>query len=192
MGWNLFELLSLAFMNLQRELVLCSHDILACKRDQVARSLLVHNPFFLPEVSSESATTSLKGHTDDYKSCSDAIQRSDDITVDSTVSVKHRIKVPVSMDADQKTDDDSSTSQIFLARKLTERAQFSGKQIPHRPSSAASPNLSDEGGWRSKSRKVWSILEKYTTLLTLFSTGIWVNAPALFIHSMPRHLKKSL
>jgi hypothetical protein len=166
MGWNLFELLSLAFMNLQRELVLCTHDILACKRDHVARSLLVNNPFFLPEVSSESATTSLKGNTDDYKSCSDAIQRSDDITVDSTVSVKHRIKVPVSMDADQKTDDDSSTSQIFLARKLTEREQFSGKQIPHRPS-VASPNLSDEGGWRSKSRKVWSIFVNHATLVTL-------------------------
>ncbi|KAE8077390.1 hypothetical protein FH972_015958 [Carpinus fangiana] len=143
----------------KRELVLCTHDILACKRDHVARSLLVNNPFFLPEVSSESATTSLKGNTDGYKSCSDAIQRSDDITVDSTVSVKHRIKVPVSMDADQKTDDDSSTSQIFLARKLTERAQFSGKQIPHRPS-VASPNLSDEGGWRSKSRKHAETFEK--------------------------------
>ncbi|XP_041013477.1 uncharacterized protein LOC121256681 isoform X7 [Juglans microcarpa x Juglans regia] len=137
----------------KRELVLSSHDILACKRDHVARSLLVHSPFFLPEVSSESATTSLKGHTDGYKSCSDAIQRSDDVTVDSTVSVKHRVKVPVSMDSDLKTDDDSSTSQIFLTRKLTERAPFSGKQIPHRPS-VASPNLSDDAGWRSKSRKI--------------------------------------
>ncbi|KAG7980878.1 hypothetical protein I3843_05G205300 [Carya illinoinensis] len=143
----------------KRELVLSSHDILACKRDHVARSLLVHSPFFLPEVSSESATTSLKGHTDGYKSCSDAIQRSDDVTVDSTVSVKHRVKVPVSMDSDLKTDDDSSTSQIFLTRKLTERAPFSGKQIPDRPS-FASPNLSDDGGWRSKSRKHAETFEK--------------------------------
>ncbi|KAG6655612.1 hypothetical protein CIPAW_05G229100 [Carya illinoinensis] len=133
----------------KRELVLSSHDILACKRDHVARSLLVHSPFFLPEVSSESATTSLKGHTDG----------SDDVTVDSTVSVKHRVKVPVSMDSDLKTDDDSSTSQIFLTRKLTERAPFSGKQIPDRPS-FASPNLSDDGGWRSKSRKHAETFEK--------------------------------
>ncbi|KAG6707308.1 hypothetical protein I3843_06G023500 [Carya illinoinensis] len=143
----------------KRELVLCSHDMLACKRDHVSRSLLVRSPFFLPEVSSESATTSLKGHTDGYKSCSDAIQRSDDVTVDSSVSVKHRVKVPVSMDTEQKTDDDSSTSQSFLTRKLTERAQFSGKQIPHRPS-VASTNLSDDGGWRSKSRKHAETFEK--------------------------------
>uniref|UniRef100_A0A2N9FXG7 PHD-type domain-containing protein n=1 Tax=Fagus sylvatica TaxID=28930 RepID=A0A2N9FXG7_FAGSY len=145
----------------KRELVLCSHDILAFKRDHIARrSLLVHNPFFPPDVSSESATTSLKGHTDDYRSCSDAIQRSDDITVDSTASVRHRIKVPVSMDTDQKTDDDSSTSQIFFTRKPTDRFQCSGKQIPHRPSSVVSRNLSDEGGWRSKSRKHAETFEK--------------------------------
>lgn len=157
---------------MQRELVLCSHDILSFKRDRIARTLLAHNPFFLPDVSSESATTSLKGHTDDYKSCSDAIQRSDDITVDSTASVKRRIKVPVSMDTDQKTDDDCSTSHVFFTRKLTERSQCSGKQIPQKPSSVASRNLSDEGGWRSKYRKVLFILVSYTVLFhSLFSTG---------------------
>lgn len=144
----------------KRELVLCSHDILSFKRDQIARTLLAHNPFFLPDVSSESATTSLKGHTDDYKSCSDAIQRSDDITVDSTASVKRRIKVPVSMDTDQKIDDDCSTSHVFFTRKLTERSQCSGKQIPQKPSSVASRNLSDEGVWRSKYRKHAETFEK--------------------------------
>nr|POF09256.1 protein jade-1 [Quercus suber] len=144
----------------KRELVLCSHDILSFKRDQIARTLLAHNPFFLPDVSSESATTSLKGHTDDYKSCSDAIQRSDDITVDSTASVKRRIKVPVSMDTDQKIDDDCSTSHVFFTQKLTERSQCSGKQIPQKPSSVASHNLSDEGGWRSKYRKHAETFEK--------------------------------
>lgn len=177
---------------MQRELVLCSHEILACKRDHVAHSLLSHSPFFLPEVSSESATTSLKGHTDGYKSCSDAIQRSDDITVDSSVSVKRRVKVPVSMDTDQKTDDDSSTSQIFLSRKLTERTQFAGKQIPHRPS-VTSPNLLDEAGWRSKSRKVWCIFVSFTSFSSCVYTRMSTKEPAIFIfHSMPRHLKKSL
>lgn len=138
---------------LQRELILCSHDILASKRDSVALSVLVHSPFFPPDVSSESATTSLKGHMDGYKSSSEAIQRSDDITVDSTISGKHCIKLPVSMDSDQKTDD-SSTSQHLCTRKPSEGASFCGKQIPLRPSSVASRNVLGEVEKRSKSRKV--------------------------------------
>eukprot|EP00257_Ricinus_communis_P013951 XP_015571517.1 uncharacterized protein LOC8274307 isoform X1 [Ricinus communis] len=134
---------------IKRDLVLCSHSILACKRDHVARSMLVHSPFFPPDVSSESATTSLKGNTDGYKSCSDAMQRSDDVTVDSTISVKHRVKV--TMDTDQKTDD-SSTSQHLFTRKPLERVSFAGKQIPHRVS-LASRNALDAGEWSSQSRK---------------------------------------
>ncbi|KAK6257449.1 hypothetical protein QUC31_000908 [Theobroma cacao] len=142
---------------LKKELVVCSHEILACKRDHVSRSVLVHSPFFHPDVSSESATTSLKGHTDGYKSCSEAV-RSDDVTVDSTLSVKHRVKVPVSMDNDQRTDD-SSTSQSLFVRKPTERVPFSGKQIPHRYS-LASRNGLDNAEWNSKSRKPIETFEK--------------------------------
>ena len=138
--------------HLQRELVLCSHDILAFKRDNVARSVLVHSPFILPDGSSESATTSLKGNTDGYRSCSEPLQRSDDVTVDSSVSAKHRVRVAISMDTDPKLDDDCSTSQSKYNHKIPERTQFSGKKIPHR--AAASRNILDEGGWRSKSRKV--------------------------------------
>lgn len=146
--------LSFSFL-FQRELVLCSHDILASKRDSVALSVLVHSPFFPPDVSSESATTSLKGHMDGCKSSSEAVQRSDDITVDSTISGKHCIKLPVSMDSDQKTDD-SSTSQNLCTRKPPEKASFGGKQIPLRPSSVASRNVTSEVEKRSKSRKVQS------------------------------------
>ncbi|KAJ6352814.1 hypothetical protein OIU76_001931 [Salix suchowensis] len=135
---------------IKRELVLCSHSILACKRDQVARSVLVSRPFFPTDVSSESATTSLKGNTDGYKSCGGAVQRSDDVTVDSTISVKHRIKVTSTMDTDQKTDD-SSTSQNHFTPKPSERMPFAGKQIPQRPSST-SHNISEEGEWSSKSK----------------------------------------
>ncbi|OMP12216.1 Zinc finger, PHD-type [Corchorus olitorius] len=142
---------------LKRELVLCSHEILACKRDHVTRSVLVHSPFFHPDVSSESATTSLKGHTDGYKSCSEPM-RSDDVTVDSTLSVKHRVKVPMSMDNDQRTDD-SSTSQSLFVRKPTERMAFAGKQIPHRYS-LASRNGLDNAEWNSKSRKPFDTFEK--------------------------------
>ncbi|XWS21574.1 hypothetical protein CRYUN_Cryun30bG0066000 [Craigia yunnanensis] len=142
---------------LKRELVLCSHEILACKRDHVTRSVLVHSPFFHPDASSESATTSLKGHTDGYKSCSEAM-RSDDVTVDSNVSVKQRVKVPVPMDNDQRTDD-SSTSQSLSVQKPTERLPNSGKQIPHRYS-LASRNGLDNAEWNSKSRKPIETFEK--------------------------------
>ncbi|XWS15072.1 hypothetical protein CRYUN_Cryun35bG0062800 [Craigia yunnanensis] len=142
---------------LKRELVLCSHEILACKRDHVTRSVIVHSPFFHPDVSSESATTSLKGHTDGYKSCSE-VMRSDDITVDSTLSVKHQVKVPVPMDNDQRTDD-SSTSQSLFVQKPTERVPFSGKQVPHRYS-LASRNGLDNAEWNLKSRKPIETFEK--------------------------------
>ncbi|CAK9327729.1 unnamed protein product [Citrullus colocynthis] len=138
---------------IKRDLVLCSHDVLAFKRDHVARSVLVRSPFFLPEVSSESATTSLKGHVEDLKSCSEAVQRSDDVTVDSTVSIKHWNKVPLSLDTEQKTDDDSTTSQNPFPRKFADRGQYAGKQIPQRSSTTTSRNLVDVGGLRFKSRK---------------------------------------
>uniref|UniRef100_A0A2P2MIS0 Uncharacterized protein LOC105638874 isoform X1 n=1 Tax=Rhizophora mucronata TaxID=61149 RepID=A0A2P2MIS0_RHIMU len=137
---------------LKRDLVLCSHNILVCKRDHVARSVLVHSSSFPADVSSESATTSLKGNTDSYRLCSDAIQRSDDVTVDSSISVKNQIMVNVSMDTDQRTED-SSTSHLFVQKPL-ERASIGGKQIPRRLS-LASHNLVDDGEWNSKSRKVF-------------------------------------
>ena len=120
------------------------------KRDHAARSVLVRTPYLLPDVSSESVTTSLKGNTDGY---SEAIQRSDDVTVDSTVSVKRRGKASGTTD-DQRTEDDCSTSQNQFPRKPVERAQFSGKQIPNRPSSIATRNPMEDG-WRSKSKKVF-------------------------------------
>ncbi|XP_058754200.1 uncharacterized protein LOC131627372 isoform X2 [Vicia villosa] len=138
---------------IKRELVLCSHDILAFKRDHIARSVLVQSPFLLPDGSSESATTSLKAATEGYRSCSEALQRSDDVTVDSSVSAKHRVRVAVSMDTDPKLDDDCSTSQSQYNHKIPEKMQFSGKQIPRR-ASATSHNISEEDGWRTKSRKL--------------------------------------
>lgn len=138
---------------IKRELVLCSHDILAFKRDHVARSVLVRSPFVLPDGSSESATTSLKATAEGYRSCSEARQRSDDVTVDSSVSAKHRVRVSVSMDTDPKLDDDCSTSQSHYNHKIPEKMQLSGKQIPRR-ASATSRNISEEDAWRSKSRKL--------------------------------------
>ncbi|KAL8134123.1 uncharacterized protein LOC141707669 [Apium graveolens] len=144
---------------LKRELVLCSHEILASSRDAVAFSALTCSSLCPTDVSSESATTSLKGYTDDYKLGNEAIQRSDDITVDSTIAGKRRIKFPVSMDNDQKTDD-SSTSQQFFPSKPSDRASFSGKQIPSRPSSAAVWSFPGEGEKRVKFRKHTETFEK--------------------------------
>uniref|UniRef100_A0A2P2MIN1 Uncharacterized protein LOC103499277 isoform X3 n=1 Tax=Rhizophora mucronata TaxID=61149 RepID=A0A2P2MIN1_RHIMU len=137
---------------LKRDLVLCSHNILAYKRDHVARTLLLHSAFFHPDVSSESATTSIKGNTNGYKSYSDAFQRPDDTTVDSTLSVKNQVEVNVSMDTDQKTDD-SSRSQHLFAQKRLESLSFGGKKILQGPF-LASRSLVGDTEWSSNSRKV--------------------------------------
>ncbi|GER37777.1 Phd finger protein, partial [Striga asiatica] len=135
----------------RRELVICSHNILASNRDTVLSALARH-PFYQPEVSSESATTSIKGHTDDgCKSGSELVQRSDDVTVDSTVAGKRRVKIPVPVENDRKTDD-SSTSQSLYMLKPMERVSSSGKQIPKRLL-AASRNPSDDDDKRTKHRK---------------------------------------
>ncbi|CAL0307848.1 unnamed protein product [Lupinus luteus] len=136
---------------IKRELVLCSQDMLASKRDYVARSVLTQSSFTLPSRSSESTTTSLKVITDGNRLCSEVVQRSDDVTVDSSVSDEHH-RFAVSMDTDPKLDDVCSTSHSHYNHKIAESVQYSGKQIPHR-ASAISHNL-DGSGWRSKSRKL--------------------------------------
>ncbi|CAH2067762.1 unnamed protein product [Thlaspi arvense] len=136
---------------LKRELAVSSHEILAAKRDHAARSLAVRNPFPPPEVSSDSATTSIKGHQDSNISGSEAIQRSDDITIDSTASVKRRGKGPILMDTDQKTDD-SATSKGRYSRKPTESQIFSGKTVP-RKHCIVSPSVSEDGDKDSKPKK---------------------------------------
>ncbi|XP_058097210.1 uncharacterized protein LOC131242526 isoform X3 [Magnolia sinica] len=143
---------------LKRELVLCSHDILASKRDNVAFSVLVRSSFFPPDLSSGSVTTSLKGHADDNKSCGDAMQRSDDITVDSTVSGTSQVTFPVHLDIDRKTDD-SFTSRLSTCKPI-DRLPFSGKQLPHRPASVASRDSADDGENRLKSRKHTATFQK--------------------------------
>ncbi|CAD5317498.1 unnamed protein product [Arabidopsis thaliana] len=136
---------------LKRELAISSHEILAAKRDHAARPLHVRNPFSPPEVSSDSATTSIKGHPDSNISGSEAIQRSDDITIDSTVTDKRRGKGPLLMDTDQKTDD-SATSKSRFSRKLTERQILSGKTVP-RKHCIVSPSVSEDGDNGSKPKK---------------------------------------
>ncbi|KAL5984035.1 hypothetical protein ACLOJK_018137 [Asimina triloba] len=134
----------------KKELVLCSHDILASKRDNVAFSMLVRGSFILPELSSDSVTTSLKGYADDKKSCSGTRQRSDDVTVDSTVSGTDQVTVPLHMDIDRKTDDN------FLSQpscKPIGKVPSSRKQLSNRPISIATQDSTEDGRRRLKTRK---------------------------------------
>ncbi|KAL9249110.1 Bromodomain-containing protein [Drosera capensis] len=138
---------------LKRELVVCSHDVLASKRDSMAFSMLVRTPFLPAEVSSESATTSVNGDGDGSQSSgSRALRKSDDATVDTRLSFRRRIKLPVSIDTEQKTDD-CSTSQHLPTLKPMDRVTFGGKQIPYQ-ASLANRNIPEGGEIQLKSRKL--------------------------------------
>lgn len=142
---------------LKRELVLSSHEILAAQRDYVAFSVLVRNSFFPPGASSESATTSINNI-----SYSEAIQRSDDITVDSTVSGEPPVRFSMHSDADRKTED-SSTSHLSFKRKFptfSNRASFGGKHLPRKPPSVALWNLTENGEKMSNARKLTETFQK--------------------------------
>ncbi|KAL3845575.1 hypothetical protein ACJIZ3_002978 [Penstemon smallii] len=165
---------------LKRELVLCSHDILASSRDSVLSALARH-PFYQPEVSSESATTSIK------RSGSETVQRSDDITVDSTVAGKRRVKIPMSMENDQKTDD-SSTSQNLYTLKPIERVSSSGKQIQR--VSGASQNILEDLETRSKYRKQTETFEKELIMTSDQATMKNQRLPKGFVYVPVRCLSK--
>ncbi|CAI9764057.1 unnamed protein product [Fraxinus pennsylvanica] len=172
---------------LKRELALCSHGILASSRDSVL-SALAHHPFYQPDVSSESATTSIKGYTDDYKPGSETVQIADDVTVDSTTTGKRRIKLPMSMDNDQKTDD-SSTFQNLSTLKPIERISFSGKQIPERLS-VASRNISDDVEKRSKYRNHTETFEKELVMTSDQASMKNQRLPKGFVYVPIRSLSK--
>lgn len=142
----------ISFCCCQRELVLCSHEILSSKRESVVIAALTRHPLFHPDVSSDSATTSTRGYTDGNKSGSETVQRSDDITVDSTVASKQLVKYPLSMEVDQKTDD-SSVSQHVVTQKPKDRVPFSGKKIPKR-SALVSRNHCNDADARLRYKKV--------------------------------------
>ncbi|XP_051139060.1 uncharacterized protein LOC127256880 isoform X2 [Andrographis paniculata] len=171
---------------LKRELVLCSHSILATSRDSVLSALAQH-PYYQPECSSESATTSIKGYTDDYKSGSELVQRSDDITVDSTVTGKRRIKFPIPGDMDQKTED-SSTSQTLYTLKPTERVSFAGKHIPKRH--VPSPSPSDNVEKNSKYRKPPETFEKELLMTSDQASMKNQRLPKGFVYVPVRNLSK--
>lgn len=98
---------------------------------------------------------------EDNKSCNEATQRSDDITVDTAVSGKRRVTLLAPMDIDQKTDDSSTSQDPPCTTKTTDRVLFSGKKLPKRPAYVAMQNFAHDSDKRSKSRKVGFLLFYY-------------------------------
>uniref|UniRef100_A0A0D9VLI5 PHD-type domain-containing protein n=1 Tax=Leersia perrieri TaxID=77586 RepID=A0A0D9VLI5_9ORYZ len=124
----------------KRERVLCDHDILAKTKDTLVFSCLAHG------ASSESATTSVNN-----KSYSGTMQRSDDVTVDSTISGKKAMRFSLNnRDAEINTAD-SSRTLISFKRKFSERGSLAGKQLPQR--SVASLQKSEAGEKNTKDKK---------------------------------------
>ncbi|WOL20037.1 hypothetical protein Cni_G28839 [Canna indica] len=133
---------------LKKELVVCSHDMLSTRRDYAAYSVLVRSSFFPRGDSSESATTSINN-----RSYSGTVQRSDEITVDSSVSSKPATRFSLNnRDLDRNTDD-SSTSQLSFKWKLTNRTSLAGKQLPRRSTSIASRRSTEIAGKNAKTGK---------------------------------------
>lgn len=139
---------------MQRERVLCDHDILAKTKDTLVFSYLTHG------ASSESATTSVNN-----KSYSGTMQRSDDVTVDSTISGKKAIRFSLNnRDAEINTAD-SSRTLISFKRKFSERGSLAGKQLPRRP--VTSQKL-EAGEKKTKDKKVCtSVFRFFTSFLYL-------------------------
>ncbi|XP_062228389.1 uncharacterized protein LOC133926457 isoform X1 [Phragmites australis] len=115
----------------KKDLVVCEHDVLAARRISAASSIWSSYYASGPGVSSESATTSVNN-----KSYSGAMQRSDDVTVDSSITRKHTVRFSLhNRDADRNTAD-SSTSTISYKRKLDDGESLTFKNFPEKPATA--------------------------------------------------------
>ncbi|KAH0455269.1 hypothetical protein IEQ34_015301 [Dendrobium chrysotoxum] len=166
---------------LKRDLVVCSHGILASRRDCVAFSAMVRSSFALG-ISSESATTSI-----DNPSCSGTFQRRDDMTVDSS-TIHGRQSCRLLMDVDRRTDD-SSTSQLSNKRKIADRIVFAGKKLPQRPTSRVS-NAADGGETRSKDRKDIKSLPKEKVMTSYQASLQNLRLPKGFVYVPVGSLQK--
>uniref|UniRef100_A0ACD5ZQC0 Uncharacterized protein n=1 Tax=Avena sativa TaxID=4498 RepID=A0ACD5ZQC0_AVESA len=137
----------------KKELVVCEHDVLAVKRDYFASSN--RTPFYTsgPGASSESATTSVNNNSYSGKRqrSDDITVRSDDVTVDSSISRKHTIRFPIhSKDTDRNTAD-SSTSTISYKRKLDDVELVADKNLEE--VAVIASKKSEEGETKSTDKK---------------------------------------
>ena len=111
-----------------------------------------------PGASSESATTSVNN-----RSYSGTAQRSDDVTVDSTISGKKTIRFSLnSRDAERNTAD-SSRTLISFKRKLSERGLHAGKQLPQRL--AITSQKLEDGEKKTNDKKVCAFLLLFSRFL---------------------------
>ncbi|KAK4803240.1 hypothetical protein SAY86_001443 [Trapa natans] len=148
----------------KREIILCSHEILSMKRSMAARLALAQSSFFLPstDLSSDSATTTSVNNRSGSEAT--AVQRSDDMTVDSLLAGKRRPRVTFSIGGsghDQGTDGISRSHEKNSTPKPGGKAPVPGKTIPKRLlPPTASRNLSDDGEMRLQHKKRTETLEK--------------------------------
>uniref|UniRef100_A0ACD5ZEC8 Uncharacterized protein n=1 Tax=Avena sativa TaxID=4498 RepID=A0ACD5ZEC8_AVESA len=131
----------------KRETVLCDHDILAKTKDTVVFSYLT------PGASSESATTSVNN-----RSYSGTVQRSDDVTVDSSISGKNTVRFSLNNGDAEVNTADSSRTLISFKRKLSERGPLAGKQLPQRSASAL--QKLEDGKQKIKDKKQTETFQK--------------------------------
>jgi hypothetical protein len=118
-------------------LVVCEHDILSARRISDASSVWSSYASG-PGASSESATTSVYNKSySGLKQRSDyAIVRSDDATVDSSITRKHTVRFSLhNRDADRNTAD-SSTSTISYKRKLDDGESLAYNNLQENPATA--------------------------------------------------------
>ncbi|KAL6861844.1 hypothetical protein ACP4OV_017544 [Aristida adscensionis] len=122
----------------KKDMVVCDNDILAAKRVSAASSMWTSFYASGPGASSESATTSVnnKSYSGTMQRSDDITMRSDDVTVDSTLTRKHAVRFSFNnRDADRNTAD-SSTSTISYKRKVDDVESLTFKNLPEKPANA--------------------------------------------------------
>ncbi|PNT76231.1 uncharacterized protein LOC100828066 isoform X2 [Brachypodium distachyon] len=118
----------------KKEVVVCEHDILAARRDHIALS--TRSLYYTSGpggASSESATTSVNNNSYSGKRQrsdeENVTVRSDDVTVDSTITRKHTVRFSVHSRETDRNTADSSTSTISYKRKLDDGESLADKDL---------------------------------------------------------------
>lgn len=141
----MFFYTNILHLHYQKDLVGCAHDILSARRISAVSSLWTSYASG-PGASSESATTSVnnKSYGGTMQKSDDVTVRSDDVTVDSTVTKKHTVRFSLhNRDTDRNTAD-SSTSTISYKRKLDDGESLAFKSLPGTPATALLESLDVE------------------------------------------------
>jgi hypothetical protein len=164
----------------QKDLIVCQNDILSARR--ISDASTVWSSYVSgPGASSESATTSVnnRSYSGPMQRSDDATVRSDDVTVDSTITRKHTVKFSLhNKDADRNTAD-SSTSTISYKRKLDDGESLAYKNLQESPATALL-DLEDVER-KSTDEKVHTFYEYFAFLLIHGQRLLCSILPLLFI-----------